>query len=77
MVGVVRTRQVRFKWRSVDGLSEAERREVFDLAHDANAADREHWVGLSPLTHFKEQAAELRARERLLCREIDREGVPG
>lgn len=60
----------------VDGLTEAERREVFDLAYDANSADREHWAGLSPLAHSERQAAELRTRERLLYREIDRDGVP-
>jgi predicted nucleotidyltransferase len=60
----------------VDGLTEAERRDVFDLAHDADAADRERWTGLSPLAYSTAQAAELRARERLLFRDIDREGLP-
>jgi hypothetical protein len=47
-----------------------------DLAYDADAADREAWVGLSPLPYSEVQAAELRSRERLLFRDIDREGVP-
>ena len=59
----------------VDGLTEAERREVFDLAYDADAAEREAWVGLSTLVYSADQVAELRARERLLLLDIDREGV--
>jgi predicted nucleotidyltransferase len=33
----------------IDGLTDRERYEVYDLAYDADAADREHWTGLSPL----------------------------
>jgi predicted nucleotidyltransferase len=60
----------------IEGLTESERRDVFDLAHDADAADRERWTGLCPLPYSTAQAAELRSRERLLFRDIDREGVP-
>ncbi len=59
----------------VDELDENERREVMDLAYDADAADREAWVGISPLPYSTAQAAELRCRERLLFREIARDGV--
>jgi predicted nucleotidyltransferase len=59
----------------VEGLDDRERREVIDLAYDAGAAEREHWVGLSPLVYSAAQAADLRARERLLFRDIDRDGI--
>jgi hypothetical protein len=59
----------------VDGLTEGERREVMDLAYGADAADREAWVGLSPLPYSSAQAEDLRSREKLLMRDIDREGV--
>jgi predicted nucleotidyltransferase len=59
----------------VQGLTEVERGEVFDLAYDADAAERENWVGLSPLVYSDVQVAELRARERLILRDIDREGI--
>jgi uncharacterized protein len=59
----------------VDGLTERERVEVMDLAYDADAADRDAWVGLSPLPYSTAQAQELRGREKLLFRDIDREGV--
>lgn len=59
----------------VTGLTETERREVMDLAYDADAAERELWVGLSPLPYSEAQAQELRSRERLLLRNVDREGV--
>jgi predicted nucleotidyltransferase len=59
----------------VRGLTDEERREVFDLAYDANAAEREIWAGLSPLVHSEQQALELRSRERLLYQEIDHDKV--
>lgn len=59
----------------VEGLTETERREAIDLAIDADAADREAWVGLSPIPYSTEQAADLRSREKRLLREIDREGI--
>ncbi len=58
----------------VDGLTEGERREVFDLAYDVDVAAPE-WVGLSPLAYSTEQATDLRSRERLLFRDIAREGI--
>lgn len=59
----------------VDELTESERGEVMDLAYDADAADRDAWVGISPLPYSTVQAADLRSRERLLFREIARDGV--
>jgi predicted nucleotidyltransferase len=58
----------------IEGLTEDERRDVMDLAYDADAADREAWVGLSPLPYSEIQVADLRARERLLLRDIDQQG---
>ena len=58
----------------IDHLTEADRREVFDMAYDVDAASPE-WMGLSPLAYSSEQAQDLRSRERLLFRDIAREGV--
>lgn len=60
----------------VEGLSESERVEVMDLAYDADSMDREAWIGLSPLAYSEVQVRDLRARERLLFRDIERDGVP-
>jgi predicted nucleotidyltransferase len=60
----------------VDALTERERREVLDAAYDAAAAgDVAEWVTISPLAYSAAQAAELRARERRLLRDVDRDGV--
>ena len=59
----------------VDGLTESERRLAIDLAIDADAADRAAWVGLSPIPYSTQQARDLRSREKLLLREIDRDGI--
>jgi len=59
----------------IDGLTEDERREVMDLAYDADSADREAWVGLSPLPYSEVQVSDLRQRQRLLLRDIDQQGV--
>jgi predicted nucleotidyltransferase len=58
----------------VDDLTEQERRGVFDLAYDVDSTSPE-WVGLAPLPYSSAQAADLRSRERLLFRDIEREGV--
>lgn len=58
----------------VDALTEAERREVFDLAWEADAA-AEELVLLSPLPYSAEQAADLRGRERRLLLDADRDGI--
>jgi predicted nucleotidyltransferase len=58
----------------VDDLNEREHREVFGLAYDVDSTSTE-WVGLAPLAYSSAQAAELRSRERLLFRDIEREGV--
>ncbi len=58
----------------VDDLTESERRAAIDLAYDANAAEREVWVGISPLVYSTEQATDLRGRERLIMRDISKDG---
>lgn len=58
----------------IDGLTEPERRQVFDLAYDAGAAG-DDYVALSPLPYSVAQVTEMRARERRLMREIERDGV--
>ncbi len=60
----------------IDALTPAERAEVMDLATEADAADREAWVGLAPLPYSDSEVATLRGRERRLFRDIDRIGVP-
>jgi predicted nucleotidyltransferase len=60
----------------VEGLAESERHEVMDLAYDADSMDRDAWIGLSPLPYSEAQVRDLRARERLLLRDIERDGVP-
>lgn len=59
----------------VDELSEAERQAAIDLAYDANAAEREVWAGLSPIVYSTLQANTLRQRERLIMRDIQRDGL--
>ena len=59
----------------VEGLTEAERREVLDLGWAAGAAGSEY-VCLAPLPYSSDQIAELRRRERRLPREIERDGIP-
>lgn len=58
----------------VEGLTEAERKEIFDLAYDSGAAG-EDYIVLSPLPYSEAQVAQMRARERRLMREIARDGV--
>ncbi len=58
----------------VDGLTEGERRDIFDMCYDVDSGSPD-WVGLMPLAYSTAQAADLRSRERLLMREIDRDGV--
>lgn len=59
----------------VDGLSESERGEVFDLAWHAAMAGEEYVV-LAPIPYSSERAAELRRLQRRLMREIDSQGIP-
>lgn len=60
----------------VDGLDETERREVMDAAYDAAASlGADDWVSICPLPYSTTQAAELRARQRRLLRDIAAEGV--
>lgn len=58
----------------IQDLTESERRDVLDLAYRVDAS-AEELVGLSPIVYSNTQAADLRARERRLLRDIDREGV--
>jgi uncharacterized protein len=59
----------------IDGLAHPELREVIDLATKVKLSS-DPWVGLSPLVLSTEQANELRARGRLLWRDIATEGLP-
>ena len=59
----------------VDDLSVDEQREIVDLAHDADAVDRNNWAGLAPLAKSTEQLEALRARELLIVADIEAEGV--
>ncbi len=58
---------------AIEGLTHAERDLAFDLAYDVELHGE--WVGLSPIVYSTEQARELRARERRLLCDIDREGI--
>jgi predicted nucleotidyltransferase len=58
---------------AIEGLTHAERDVAFDLAYEIELHGE--WVGLSPLVYSTAQASELRARERRLLRDIDREGI--
>jgi predicted nucleotidyltransferase len=59
----------------VDDLSSGDKRAVFDLAYDV---DRRQpvWLGINPFVRSTADASELRARERLIFRTIDAEGIP-
>ena len=59
----------------VDDLSEEERREVIDLAYDADAADRAHWAGLAPLAWSTQRFEALRDRELLIVHDVETEGI--
>ena len=59
----------------VDGLSESERGEVFDLAWRAAMAGEEYVV-LAPIPYSSERATELRWLEQRLMREVDSQGIP-
>ena len=58
----------------IDGLDEAERREVFDRAYDAGV-DGDDFISVAPLPYSTAQARDMRGRERRLMREIARDGV--
>lgn len=57
----------------IDDLTVEERRVVVELSYDIDSSGP--WLGLSPLAYSTSQAAELRARERRLFLDIDREGI--
>jgi predicted nucleotidyltransferase len=60
---------------AVEGLTEAERGEVIDLAYFQGLAVDDTTL-LSPLPYSTEQAARMRAGGRRLFSDIDREGIP-
>ena len=60
----------------IEDLSDRDRLTVFDLAYDVDAtAPGDGWVGLEPVVHSSAHAADMRARERGLLRNIDAEGI--
>ena len=59
---------------AIDGLSEAERIEVIDLAYGVDRALDDDWVGLSVLAYPSARAVQMREGGRRLFRDIDREG---
>jgi predicted nucleotidyltransferase len=56
-------------------LTWPEHRETLDLAYRIDSSS-DDLVGLSPIVYSAERASDLRARERRLLRDVDREGVP-
>jgi predicted nucleotidyltransferase len=59
----------------VDDLTGEEADAIARLAYFVDAEVEDGWAGLEPLTLSTKQAADMRARERLLMRDIDREGI--
>jgi len=59
----------------VDDLSYDDHRLAVDLAYDANAVEREIWVGISPLVRSTTAMNDLRASERLITCDIARDGI--
>lgn len=57
---------------TVDGLTDPERRAIFSDAYDVFAR---HEVTVAPLALSAEQFSLLRERQRLIAREIERDGV--
>lgn len=58
----------------ISELTFEEMREVFHIAHDAGA-DGDDFVYLETLAYSTGRAAELRSREKLLMRDIARDGI--
>jgi hypothetical protein len=59
----------------VDDLTSEESAEVARMAYFVDAAVGHEWAGLEPLAMSTVHAEDLRGRERLLLRDIDREGL--
>jgi predicted nucleotidyltransferase len=57
----------------VTDAGRARRHALYDLAYDIGLA---HGVELAPLVLGERRLVELRARERLIARDIDVEGIP-
>lgn len=57
-----------------DDLDEADRLWIYDRAYDAGV-DGDDFVSVSPLAYLTAHAADMRARERRLMREIARDGI--
>ena len=60
----------------VDDLDDNEADEVSRMAYFIDAEAGHEWAGLSPLAYDTRHATEMRAREKLLMRDIARDGVP-
>ena len=58
----------------IDDLVEDEKVRVFDLAYDVDREQPE-WLGINPFVRSTRDVEELRACERLIIREIDRDGI--
>jgi predicted nucleotidyltransferase len=58
----------------IDDLTERERLVVFEIAHETDALGDE-LLGLSVVAHSSAEAAEMRARDRKLYHDVDREGL--
>lgn len=59
----------------IDDLDDDDFFAVADLAHAADAVDRENWTGLAPFSCSTAEAADMRKRERRIFSDIDREGI--
>ncbi|HEY1690981.1 MAG TPA: nucleotidyltransferase domain-containing protein [Polyangiaceae bacterium] len=59
----------------VDDLTFEEADAVARMAYFVDAEEGHAWAGLEPLAMSTAHAADLRGRERLLMRDIEREGV--
>jgi hypothetical protein len=62
----------------VDDATHEDRIAIFDIAYDVDATapgGDAGWVGIEPVVHSTAQAADMRARERGLLRNIDAEGM--
>jgi predicted nucleotidyltransferase len=59
----------------IDDLDDEEADAVARLAYAIDADPRHEWAGIEPLVMSTRHAADMRGRERLLMRDIDREGV--
>jgi predicted nucleotidyltransferase len=59
----------------VDELTHQESAEIARMAYFVDAEEGHAWAGLEPLAMSTKHAEDMRNRERLLLRDIDRDGV--